>query len=180
MRLIDRFRIESCVQRYDFWLDFRGVSRSSRRELRRELRVNLADAAAVEGVTRALAGIGSPRTLAHAVAETSRTRPRWAVGAYCAMGLFIVLSLTWVFSVLGFVDGVRASGVTGQELTGTVFPWGGEVVAEVGADGSGLSVSGMFPPVILLISLVVLLLVAQPWRPLLRRHRGTRPATSAG
>lgn len=52
----------------------RGVARSSRRELRRELRVNLVDAAAVDRVARALRGIGSPRTLAHAVAETSRTR----------------------------------------------------------------------------------------------------------
>ncbi len=173
MRSIDRLRTESAVQRYDFWLDFRGVSRSRRRELRRELRSNLSDAAAAEGVGRALRGIGSPRTLAHEVAETSPARPRWAVGAYCALGVFVALTVAWMFSVLGFVDGVTASGVTGQEVSGSVFPWGGEVAAELQQGGAGLSVSGTFPPAILLVCLGVLLLAAQPWRRWVSRHRVT-------
>lgn len=178
MRIRDRLRIEVAVQRHDFWLDFRGVSRSRRRELRRELRANLADATAAEGAGSALRGIGSPRTLAYEIAETSPARARWAVGAHCALGLFVVLATAWLFSVIGFVDGVVASGVTDREVSGPVFPWGGEVVAEVGADGAGLSVAGTVPVFIWASSLATFLIAAQPWRPLLhrRRSRSVAPA----
>src|SRR5699024_11186186 len=69
MRTTDRIRLEHAVQRYDFWLDMRGVSMRRRRELRRELRTNLAEATADVGMTRAIFGIGSPKELAHAATE---------------------------------------------------------------------------------------------------------------
>ncbi len=122
MRFIDRVRIESAVQRFDFWLDFRGVSRRRRRELRAELRGNLADAAAERGITAALLGIGSPRTLAHDVAEAAPARARWTVGAYVALSVFVLLTSAWLFSVIGFVDGVQAAGRNGREATGGSSP----------------------------------------------------------
>ncbi len=180
MRFVDRVRIEGAVQRFDFWLDFRGVSRTRRRELRAELRGNLTDAAAEHGTTVALLGIGSPRTLAHDVAEASPARPRWAVGAYAALAFFVVLMTAWLFSVIGFVEGVEAGGATGRAVTGELFPWGGKVTAEVGRDGSGLSVSATVPWAIWIGSLVVLLVAAQPWRPLHRRLRPSNPAVARG
>ena len=180
MRFVERLRIESTVQRFDFWLDFRGVSRRRRRELRTELRGNLADAAAERGTTAALLGIGSPRTLAHDVAEAAPARARWAVGAYASLAAFVVLTTAWLFSVIGFLEGVRAAGPTGREATGELFPWFGEVTAEVRADGSILSVSATVPWMIWVSCLVVLLVAAQPWRPLRHRLRSAGPAVTPG
>ncbi len=180
MKFVDRVRIESAVQRFDLWLDFRGVSRRRRRELRAELRGNLGDAAAEQGTAAALLGIGSPRTLAHDVAEASPARARWAVGAYAALAFFAVLLVVWLFSVLGFVQGVQATGTTGRAVTGELFPWGGTVTAEVGANGSGLSASATVPWVIWLGSLLVFLAASQPWRPLRTRLGRPGAAVSRG
>ena len=176
---LDRVRIGSAVQRYDFWLDFRGVKRARRRELCSELRTNLRDAAAHEGAGVALLGIGSPRALAHDVAEADGARASWTVGAYLALAVFGALTMLWLVTMLGFVDGVRASGVTGREVSGTVFPWGSPVNVEIDDDGSGLSAGGTMPLVIWLLTLVVFVTGARPWR-LLGRHRRTSQGVSPG
>ncbi|GAB3436305.1 hypothetical protein GCM10027517_06190 [Phycicoccus ginsengisoli] len=176
MRIVDRARIAWALSRYDFWMDFRGVPGRRRKELRTELRANLEEAAAQEGTTRALLAIGSPRALAYAVAEAYRGRPRWAFGAYVALATGVVLQLVWAFSVLGFVQGVRASGVTGRPVTGSVPPLVPEASAEFGAGGDPVSMAGVLPLTVLLVSLVVFVLAAAPWRPLLHRRTGAMPA----
>ena len=162
--VLDRVRIESAVQRYDFWLDFRGIRRGRRRELREELRANLRDAASHAGAGAALLGIGSPRALAHDVAEADGSGARWVVGAYLALAVFAGLTMLWLVTVLGFVDGVRASGVTGEEVSATVFPWGSRVTTEVPSDGSGLSAGASLPTVIWLAALLAFAVGARLWR----------------
>ena len=41
MSIVDRSRIAGAVARYDFWMDFRGVTGRLLKELRTELRANL-------------------------------------------------------------------------------------------------------------------------------------------
>ncbi|MEO5651370.1 MAG: hypothetical protein ABIN79_09205 [Marmoricola sp.] len=161
--VLDRARIESVVQRYDFWLDFDGVRRPRRRELRSELRANLRDAATHQGVQAALLGIGSPRGFARDTANADGARPSWSVGAYLGLAVFSVLTLLWLVTMLGFVDGVQASGVTGREVSGTVFPWGSPVSAEIERDGSGLQAGGTLPLAIWLLSLAAFVAGARPW-----------------
>ena len=176
MNSVDRSRIAGAVARYDFWMDFRGVPGRRRKELRTELRANLDEAAGREGTTRALLAIGSPRAMAYAVAETYRDRPRWAFGGYVALATWVVLQLLWTFSVLGFVEGVRASGVTGRPVTGSVPPLVSEATAEFGAAGDPVAVAGVLPLSVLLVALVVFVLAAGPWRPLLHRRSAAVPA----
>lgn len=177
---LNRIRIEGAVQRYDFWLDFRGVKRARRRELRTELRSNLRDAAAHEGVGAALLGIGSPRALAHEMAQADGARASWTVGAYLGLTVFATLMLIWLVTMLGFVDGVRASGVTGREVSGTIFPWGGQVNVEIADDGSGLQAGGTVPLTIWLSTLVAFVLGARPWRLAGSRRRTTQDVIQAG
>lgn len=173
MNLRDRTRTELAVQRYDFWLDLGGVPRRQRRSLTQELRANLHDAAEHEGLGAALLGIGSPRTLAHAsttsagYAGTGTSRPRWAVGGYAATAVFAVLLFLWLCTLLGFLDGVSASGVQGP-VEGSIPPWGSTVTATAGR--GTLSLSTTVPWLLLLLPLLVFLLAARAWRAVPRRR----------
>ncbi|SDS47523.1 hypothetical protein SAMN04488570_1959 [Nocardioides scoriae] len=163
MNTLDRARLGLYVLRHDFWLDLHDVPRRRRRELREELRANVADASHDVGTEAALAGLGSPRTLARENAAgtvgTRGARARWTAGLQWGVAAFVVMMLLWTLSVLAFVDGVTAAGATGR-VTGSVFPWGGSVTAEV---GSGLQVWGTVPPSIWVLTLVAAVLGARPW-----------------
>lgn len=178
MTMLDRLRIASALVRYDFWLDSRGVPGAARRELRAELRGNLTAATAHEGSRAALLGIGSPRALAHAAAEAHEGRPRWSFGGILALAVGGVLFFAWIFSVLGFADGVDASGVTGREVSGQLFPWGSSVSAEFGGGGGSLAVGGTVPWVIPVVAFITFVIASRPWR-LVTARRGT-PAAQRG
>jgi hypothetical protein len=64
MSLLDRMWIGRAVVGYDFWLEARGVAGRRRRDLRRELRANLSEAALDVGAREAVRRVGSPRVLA--------------------------------------------------------------------------------------------------------------------
>jgi len=174
MRTTDRIRLEHAVQRYDFWLDMRGVSMRRRRELRRELRTNLAEATADVGMTRAIFGIGSPKELAHAATENDPSRPRWGQGALAAALVFGVVVLACLYAATAFTQGVEASGVVGETVRGSVFPWYGvEFSARVEPGRGGLAVGAANVQYYFLgLPLLAFLLVSQPWR-LLHRGRGS-------
>jgi len=175
MTAIDRLRVASAVLRYDFWLDYRGVPRRQRRDLRGELRANLTDAARAEGVRAALLGIGSPKALAYATTEAHPTRARWSFAGYLAIATFVVTHLGWLLSVVGFVNGVRASDATGRTVGGELSFWGSQVEVALPPSGGGLTVSAAVPLSLWVLTLVVFLSAAQPWRPLAHRHTD-RPA----
>ncbi len=176
MNLLDQSRIAWTVSRYDFWMDRRGVPRKVRKGLRHELTANLKEAAAHDGARAAVAALGPPRTLADAAGEAHEGRPRWTYAATMAGLALTVLSYAWMFSLFGFADGVRASGVTGRELAATSFPWGTELTARVEPGQTGFAVGGTLPWVIPVLVLLTFVLAAQPWRPY--THRRASPAGS--
>ena len=178
MTLVDQQRIAWAVVRYNFWMDSRGVPGKARKALVRELRDNLTEATAQEGSRAAVLAIGSPRALAYAAGEAHEGRPRWSFGVAIAGLVLAGLSYAWLFSVLGFADGVLASGVTGREVSGTSFPWGTELTARVEPGSGAFSSAATFPWVIPFLVLITFVLAAQPWRPLTHR-RPTSHATVA-
>lgn len=173
MTIIDRIRTANAIQRYDFWLDVRGVPMRRRRELRQELRANLTEASADVGLTRALFGIGSPKQLAYDVAGSDPSRPRWGQGALVAALVFGLVVFACMYTATTFTAGVEASGVTGQSVRGFVFPWYGvEFSARVEPDRGGLATGAANIQYYLLgLPLLTFLLVAQPWRMLRRRRQ---------
>ena len=177
MNFVDRQRIEWVLVRYDFWMDSRGVPRKARKGLREELRANLIDATDHEGSQAAVRAIGSPQALAYAAGEAHEGRPRWTYGAVIAGLVLGALVYAWMFSMLGFADGVTASGVTGRTVVGVSFPWGTELTARVEPGNGGFSTGGTFPWVIPLLALTTFVLAAQPWRPLSHRRGGARAAS---
>ena len=174
MNIVDRARIESAILRYDFWLEMRGVRGSRRRDLRRELRTNLAEAGAEVGTTRALFGIGSPKQLAYAATDTDPSRPRWSQGLMWAAGTLLVLLLWLAVTSLNLVQAVDATGTT-DPVDVRPFPWLGTTFTVHSAPGVlEASISPLWQ--LLAGPLLVLLLVAQPWR-LLRRGQHAPAAT---
>lgn len=175
MSVLDRLRIESAVLRYDFWLEMRGVPGSRRRELRRELRANLDEASADVGTTRALFGIGSPKELAYAATDTDQSRPRWSQGLLWAAGTFLLLMGWLLITSLTIVQTVEAAGVT-DAVEVSPFPWFGTTFTVQSSPGTlAASISPLWQ--LLVGPLLVLLLVAQPWR-LLRRPQPAPAAPS--
>jgi hypothetical protein len=169
MTIVDRVRVENAVQTFDFWLELRGVSWRRRRELRRELRDNLAQAGAEVGVTAALFGIGSPKQLAYDSAPAEPARPRWSLGALWGVLTFSMLGLGVLYTSATVLQSVRAAGVVGTDVHTSVLPWFGvDFLARVDQGGgisAGASGSGWYA----LVPVGVFLLASQPWR--LLRHR---------
>ena len=164
MTVTDRLRTETYLSSYDFWLDVYGVRGSRRKELRRELRANLADATGDRGADAALEALGPARLLAAQNAEDQRVpgRPTWHVGALAAVTTFAVTLLGMLLGALHFLDGVRAAG--GGPASGELFGYPGIVVeATSTADTLGLGVSG-FPWTVVVLTLLAFLLGAKVWR----------------
>ncbi|WP_052466748.1 hypothetical protein [Mobilicoccus massiliensis] len=166
MTFADLWRRENAVQTLDFWLDYEGVPRARRRTERREVRTMLDDLARSEGMRAAVRSLGPMRDLARTVGEGYPGRPRWSVGAAVALPVFAVLLYSYFFSAMAFLEGVRASGVTGREIDSrTVAPWfGARFTAFVEPDGGAFSVGGDSFLIVLVVPLIVFLLAARPWR----------------
>ncbi|NYF96839.1 hypothetical protein [Janibacter cremeus] len=179
MTLTQWIRTENAVQRYDFWLEMRGVARRRRKELRRELRSNLAEASADVGMTRALFGIGSPKELAHAATQNDPSRPLWARGALAATFVFGLVVFAMMYTATTFTAGVEAAEVTGETVRGAVFPWFGvEYSARVEPGHGGIAAGARNVQYYVLgLPLLAFLLVSQPWR-LRRRRRRSAPVTA--
>lgn len=154
--------------RYDFWLDYHGVPRQQRRELRQELRANLAEATADRGWTAARAGLGSVRHLAQQNAEVLVGRQRLALtaGAIAALCTFAIVLLGVWWTMFAFADGVLATNLApGESVTApvTLLP-GSSFTAEKGLDGGlgfGFHIS---PWWLVLPPLAAFVLASRPWR----------------
>jgi len=165
MNVLDRVRLEAAVQRYDWWLSLRGAPGRRRRELRRELRANLADAAAAQGPRAAVAGLGSTRAMAAEALPVERTGARWGAGTSAAAVAVAAVLLLELWTALGWLDGASAAAGGAGHVEGslTLFPASRLEYVE---DASGLSLA--FEPgwLCLVAGLLVLLAVARPWRAL--------------
>jgi hypothetical protein len=130
MNILDRARILGATVSYDLWLDLAGVPGRRRRDLRRELGVNLGDATALVGSKNAVRGLGSTREMAAAANPPKLTRPRWTVGFAAGMSLFWVSSIAEFLAALSWLDGAW------PQLPRVELPTVKEVSARVGSHGA--------------------------------------------
>jgi hypothetical protein len=178
VNILQRARIELAVQLFEYHLESRGTRGARRRDLRRELRANLVDAANAEGVAAALEGIGSPLALAVEVGELDRSRPRWWLGAlWGAVAFALVLAgIAWTNAVMLATLAASGGGAAAIEIA----PWWGiRFTASVGADGTPVSIGAEGSLIWLLAPLAIFLLASQPWRPWTHPDR-SRVAGPAG
>lgn len=178
MNVVDHLRVERAVQSYGFWLDLRGASGRRRRELRHELRGNLREASATHGSAAAVQALGSPRAMARQALVVDPTSVRWTAGAQAALAALAVVVLVELLASLAWLDGVLATEPV-ADVTGslTLFP-GSSLTYEPLDPGFSMSLSlGWLG---LVAALMVLVVVARPWRVFTgRRSRPARAGSHA-
>lgn len=169
MNLVDRARVAAAVGWYGLWLERYDVPRRARRELKRELRANLTDAAARRGARSAVASLGGLRALAlaHADAAGRDGRPRWTTGILVAAVAAFLVSFVQVLAAVNFLAGVEAVD-GGTTARGALVPFPGSSI-ERRPLGDGFEASIDFGPTFAVVALVVFVLVARPWRLVRRR-----------
>lgn len=170
MHLVDRARVGAAVGWYGLWLERYDVTRRARRELKRELRANLIEAAEDRGARAAVSALGGLRALAlaHADAAGRDERPHWTSGALVAIVVAGLVPLVQLFAAFNFLAGADAAD-DGATVRGALVPFPGSSI-ERRPLGSGFTLSIDFGPTFAVAALAVFVLAARPWR-LLRRGR---------
>lgn len=158
LSLADRWRRWSYLQDVDLWMS--TLPRGRRRTILNDLKLNLAEAAAVNGMPEAIAELGTARSLARSyLDEEPQQGPNWvagAVGATIAFGLGLYALMIYV---LGMLDALQSTG--GGTATGNALGIRVEATntaAEVSANFGG------FSWIWLIAVVVVWLLSARSWR----------------
>ena len=175
LSVFDRLRIFWAATRYDMWLDLKSVPRRQRRELRAELRSNLAAAASDVGLPAALERVGSIRALATEAVRDGELRSRWLAGAAAAATTLAVGLVSFMLLTLYYAEGVLDSGAT-QVVGSSLFPFFGSNV-NVDPSAGGLAASIQPGPMPFVVAALAWLAVAKPWRTITDRHRVGSPAT---
>lgn len=167
--LADRRRSFVYLVRFSNGLLFRGIGDRERRSRVKELRANLAEAAAADGMAEAIDRLGSPRRLAASVVE-GRMRPTW-VNGIVAFGLAIEVAVLLHGIVLdAWVSAAEAGGADTAVGTVSLLP-GAHLSYE--RDGAFWITS----PWLIILPLVAFLVWSRPWR-LLMRDRGRETVTT--
>lgn len=179
MRLRDRIRIELAVQRVAWWLDWGDMPTRQRRETTRELRANLAAAAAAGELDQALVRLGRPREMARAYRQGQPDSVRWRVGVAAAVLAGVAVTFVLFGFMIGFVEGAQAVGPeagrtyeAGQSLT-----FGSAPAVSFQPEGDSFSATAAlltWPHVA--AALLAFIVVARPWRALRSRDREPQPA----
>ncbi len=164
LSLSDRAGIRWAGARYDFWLEMNSVPAKTRRSLRRELRVNLADAASDVGRATALANLGDLRSLAAETTRDGQLRSRWLAGTTAAATVFVGLMVWFWSSMLYYTEGVLDAGAA-EPTSSWLWPFYGSSVT-VDPSGSGIGWEIVPGPVPFVLAGVVFLFVSKPWRSL--------------
>jgi hypothetical protein len=167
MNVLDRVRIERAVLSYDWWLDLRGTPARRRRELRRELRANVREAAAHTGARAAVAALGSTRQMAADAALADPTRPRWAVGIYSGLTALMGTLVVALLAGTAWADGVMSADPTAPVRGSVTLLPGSSMEYAPLADGFSVSSSVGWLPVA--VGVLVFVAVARPWRAVRRR-----------
>lgn len=165
LSLGDRLKRWSYLQDVSLWLE--PMSGRRRREVVRELRGNLEDAATDVGMPQAIADLGKPRDLAREYVQAEpRKRPNWSLGVV-ALGAVLLVSILAGFSYLfGMSDALLDTG--GGSASGSFL---GLDVATVATDDElSWALTGWSWP-ITVAALLALLVGAQVWRALPRSDR---------
>ncbi|MEL4357224.1 MULTISPECIES: hypothetical protein [unclassified Luteococcus] len=156
--------VDTC---YDFWLDFYGTPWKARRQLRGELKANLAEASAEVGWEKARDGLGAIRLLAKESAEAVRDprRPAWSSGFGAAALAFATIMLLGMFASMAFVDGALAAGLAeNRTATGAIRLMPG-MTASADGGSTGLVFGMQFSPWLVLgVPTLCFLLASRIWR----------------
>ena len=110
---MNKLRLEAVIQRLDWQLEGR-VPRTRRREIRNELRANLAAAAEEVGTAEAIRRLGSVRDLAAEYLEFETGRLRVRAGVYAAVATLALLELLGLAMLHGFREGFATAGGSGR------------------------------------------------------------------
>jgi hypothetical protein len=167
--IADRIRVELLIQRLDYHLS--DLPGPRRRQVRREIRANLAAAAADVGTRRAVANLGHPRVLAAGyLAAEGRPLPQFRKGAWWAAAALAGYVWAALIFATGFLDGAEAASGLDRRLTSSFL--GATVEANPGP-----SFAVTFNAVALVLPAVVFLLASRAWRalPPVRRRLAARP-----
>ena len=162
MNVLDRVRTERAVLSYDWWLDLRGTPWRRRRDLRRELRANLRDAAAHTGAQAAVAALGSTRQMAADAALEDPTWPRWTVGLYSGITALMLTLFAALLAGLAWADGVMSADPE-RPVRGSVTLLPGSSMEYAPLD-NGFSISAGVGWLPVAVGLLVFVVVARPWR----------------
>ncbi|MEL4504037.1 hypothetical protein AAEX63_04635 [Luteococcus sp. H138] len=164
-------RSEWLDTRYDFWLDFYGAPWKARRQLRRELKANLAEASAEVGWERARDGLGSIRLLAKQSADAVRDprRPAWNSGAVAAMLAFALICLLSLFASAAFIDGAMAAGLNGRTVSDRITLLPGVEATAMDRDDNFQLQTRISPWLLFGLPAVCFLLASRIWRMFGRR-----------
>ena len=180
--LIDRLRIERTVWTLDALLG--DLPQRSRVAKRREMRANLAEAAADVGTVEAIRRLGPLRPLAgeYLAAEygEGRPHPRWVAAIYWTVLAELTLTGITYIANHAFIAGVVAAD---HQVSGT-FHWQGFKLLGLGGDftsvdGINTAISGYFAAPFQIWVILALVLGGRLWR-LLPPWRTQRPITAAG
>jgi hypothetical protein len=173
MQLRDRVRTEGVVRRLSWRLSWGMVPARQQREIVRELRASLEEAAAAGQLDEALERLGPTRQLADDYLDALRPRPRWAAGIVAAGVTLGLLILATTALAIAFGAGLDAANATaGRYELWPDGPFGGQpLVVEVrDADGATVSASlAVFTPLHLAATLAVFIAASRPWSALHRR-----------
>lgn len=175
MKLRERLRAETVLQRLSWRLGWAYVPARQQRSIVRELRAGLEEAAAAGDLDRAIERLGSTRDLANDYAEVLRPRVRWAAGILWAAIAFAVVVWLGLLAATAFGAGLDAASAGSgyyRLWPGLAFGDAALVVEQRGGDGATLSATfQLFTPVHLVAMVAAFILGSRPWRLL---HRDPR------
>jgi hypothetical protein len=166
--MLRKLQIESVIQKLDWQLEGR-VPRSRRREIRKELRANLAAAAEEVGTEEAIRRLGNVRDLAGEYLEFETGKIHVRTGLYAALVAVVFLELLGLALLDGFREGFEAAGGTGSSHYSF---WPYSIEASAGSQ-SAWSISIAWPG-LFGVPLLAFLGWARSWRLLARRRPQTQ------
>lgn len=166
--------LRAYVRTFSRTLSTLGVSRVARRRHVDELKANLAESVAADGIRAALAGLGPAGALATGYADY-RPRPAWLIGL---AGAALTLAATWFVQLQlasayadGWMDGVgiSGSGVSGNggamNSLAVTFDWVARSATDIHVNVSS--------PWLWILPVAAFFIASRSWRVLSLRNAAT-------
>jgi hypothetical protein len=170
----DARELRTYVHTFARTLSTLGVSHSARRRHVDELKANLAEAVAADGIRAALEGLGPAGALATGYADY-RPRPGWVVGVAAAVLTWLVTVFVQVQYGHAYAAGLTdAFGIGGGEVLGnTVHEAGwGVTLSAVLHGGANIDVH-VSSPWLWMLPIVAFFIASRSWRTLTMRNAAT-------
>lgn len=161
LSLFDRARIEMAIRRLDWRLDAR-VSDARRREIRNDLRSNLAVSAEQNGAAEAVRQLGPVKELSQEYLEAYSSGLRIKMAAVATLLTAVAVFTVSIALNIAFREGYVAAGGTGT----WEYSWGPGPVRlfEGSGDAAKLAFGVVIPPIWLLLEVLVFVVPGRLWR----------------